>query len=114
MTDTSFRASLLKARPDIADRAAANDTKRKLALALRALRKRQDLTQRDIEHRSTLSQSLISRLESPTGPMPNFDTVMRYVEACGGHLILGFSLSKLDADSYWQGSGDQVVSAMAV
>jgi transcriptional regulator with XRE-family HTH domain len=95
-TADAFRGRLHAARPDIAERARGNEVKRKLALALRALRKERGMTQRDLEARSGLTQSMVSRLEAPTGSLPNWDTVLRYVEACDGHMMLGFSLGAFD------------------
>lgn len=99
MPSKSFKADLLKLRPDAAEDLRRNETKRKLAQALRALRKEKGLTQRDIEDRSTLSQPVISRLEAPTGALPNWDTVMRYVEACNGHMLLSLSTRAFDQEA---------------
>lgn len=54
------------------------------------------MTQRELETRSGLTQSVISRLEAPVGSLPNWDTVVRYVAACDGHMLLGFSLGAFD------------------
>lgn len=114
-TDTSFRGRVEAARPDIAERARGHELKRKLALALRALRKERGLTQKDVEARSGLSQSMVSRLEAPTGGLPNWETVARYVSACDGHMLLGFSLERFD-EAAFLGAGDDrgAVSAVAV
>jgi transcriptional regulator with XRE-family HTH domain len=96
MSKSSFRSELRKFRPDVAAAVKNSENKRKLALALRALRKDKGLTQKDIEKLSTLTQPAISRLESPTGPIPNLDTISRYVEACKGHMILGVSAHAFD------------------
>jgi transcriptional regulator with XRE-family HTH domain len=113
--EPSFRDRLRSVRPDIAERLPGNEFKRKLALALRALRKERGMTQRDVEGRSGLSQSMVSRLEAPTGSLPNWDTVMRYVAACDGHMLLGFSLERLD-ETVFLGRGEEgsAVSAVAV
>ena len=115
----SLRDRLNATRPDIAARARGHEMKRKLALALRALRKSRSLTQVELEARSGMTQSMISRLEAPTGAMPNWDTVMRYVDACDGHILLGFSLDAVDeADLVGRAPGDHrlinLVSAVAV
>lgn len=111
----SFRRRLEAARPDILERAKGNEFKRKLALALRALRKERGMTQKDVEGRSGLSQSMVSRLEAPTGSLPNWDTVMRYVAACDGHMLLGFSLARFDEAAFLgRGEDGAAVSAVAV
>ncbi len=112
--EPTFRERLEAARPDIVERAAANVFKRKLALALRALRKERRMTQKDVEARSGLTQSMVSRLEAPTGSLPNWDTVMRYVAACDGHMLLGFSLARFDEAAFVGGPEEGVVSAVAV
>jgi transcriptional regulator with XRE-family HTH domain len=116
MAETTFRERLRARRPDIAEAEAGSEMKRKLAQALRALRKEKGLTQKDLERRSRLSQPTISRLEAPTGALPNLDTVMRYVEACDGHILVGFAARAFDAEAFVassrQASGE-VVSAIS-
>ena len=94
-----------------------NEVKRKLALALRALRKEKGMTQQDVERNSTLSQPMISRLEAPTGSLPAWDTVMRYVTACGGHMLVGFSAHAFDEQTFVKSrknKADQMIAAVAV
>lgn len=98
--ESTFRDRLRAARPDIAERERRNEVKRKLAMALRTLRKRRGITQVELESRSGLAQSAISRLEAPTGALPQWDTVLRYVEACDGHMLLGFSLGEIDETAF--------------
>ena len=117
MAKKSFRSRVLDLRPDLAESRAAHETKRKLALALRALRKEKGLTQKDVETRSTLTQPMISRLEAPTGSLPNWDTVTRYVEACGGHMLVGFSARQFDERKFLKSdeeAGGKAISALAV
>ena len=111
----SFRERLRARRPDIGERAEANALKRKLALALRALRRERGLTQKSVEARSGLSQSMVSRLEAPTGSLPNWETVARYVSACDGHMLLGFSLERFDETAFLgHGAQGSAISAVAV
>jgi transcriptional regulator with XRE-family HTH domain len=117
MAKKDFRSRVLEMRPDAAETRAADEMKRKLALALRALRKRQGLTQKDVETRSALSQPMISRLEAPTGPLPNWDTIRRYVEACGGHMLVGFGAQAFDERAFvtsGRRTTEEVVAAIAV
>lgn len=114
-TEPTFRDRLRGLRPDIAERGQGHEFKRKLALALRALRKERGMTQKDVEGRSGLSQSMVSRLEAPTGSLPNWDTVMRYVAACDGHMLLGFSLERFDEATFLgRGEEGSAISAVAV
>ena len=99
-----FRDTLLETFPELRERVEAQGPKRRLALALRALRTAQGLTQKEIEARSGLSQPVVSRLEAPTGSLPNWETVRRYVAACGGHMTLSFTA----------GEADEIVSAVAL
>ncbi len=116
MSNSDFKSKLLQLRPDVAIELERNRQKRKLALALRALRKEKGLTQKDIAKNSTLSQPLISRLETPTGSLPNWDTIMRYVEACGGHMLLSFSPHEFDESAFVdsQANESEPLVAMAV
>ncbi len=91
MTATTFRDRLRSSRPDVFGGAGIDTLKRDLALALRAMRKDRGLTQSQLAAASGLKQAAISRLESPGGPLPRLETMMRYVDGCGGHLSLAFS-----------------------
>lgn len=106
LSSRSFRDALRGAHPEVAGRAEAQAPKRELALALRALRMKQGLSQKEVEARSGLSQPVISRLEGPTGGMPNWDTVRRYVAACDAHMTLSFTTGGEDEA--------RVVSAVAL
>ena len=117
MAETSFRSRLLERRPDVVPEIETHALKRKLALALRALRKEKGMTQKDVERRSTLSQPMISRLESPTGSLPAWETVMRYVTACDGHMLVGFSAQAFDEQAFVKArknKADQMIAAVAV
>lgn len=117
MTKQSFRSRVLEERPDVVESYVGNEVKRKLALALRALRKTNGFTQMDIEKRSGLAQSMISRLEAPTGSLPNWETITRYVVACDGHMLLGFSSSEFDERAFVTSkkcTADGVIAAVAV
>ncbi|WP_143534876.1 hypothetical protein [Ruegeria meonggei] len=74
------------------------------------------MTQKDIERNSTLTQPVISRLEAPIGALPNWDTIVRYIEACNGHMLVGFSAHKLDEMDYVdpEASNSELVAALAV
>lgn len=117
MTQKTFRDRVLDIRPDAAERVSANEVKRKLALALRALRKSKGYSQKEVEARSGLAQSMISRLEAPSGALPNWATVMRYVEACDGHMLFGLSDTAFDENAFLRSrgaAGDKVIAAVAV
>lgn len=64
--------------------------KRELALALRALRKSVNLTQQELAKRSGLTQSHISKMEAPDGPMPTDESKVKYAKACGADVLIGF------------------------
>ena len=91
MTKSKFRRDLVRTRADLEQHQKENERKRALALRLRALRKKRDLSQSDVSVSSGLQQSVISRLEAPSGPMPTFDTIERYVSACGGYAAVVIS-----------------------
>ena len=117
MPEKSFRTRVQELRPDVVREIEGNETKRKLALALRALRRKVGMTQKDVERKAGLSQPVISRLESPTGPSPNWDTVMRYIEACNGHMLFGLSTQSFDEAAFIASKkcvSDGVVAAVTV
>lgn len=90
----SFLQELREANPAGADLLDRNEAKANIARSLRAMRKARQMTQEEVSTASGLTQPLISRLEAPTGPMPDLNSVMRYVSACGGHLSLDFRLDQ--------------------
>lgn len=117
MTRKTFRSRLHELRPDVSREITSNELKRKLALAFRALRKEKGMTQKDVELNSTLTQPMISRLEAPTGSLPNWETVKRYVDACGGHMLVGFSAHEFDEEAFvnaTKDTEDEVVAAVAI
>ncbi|HEU4424385.1 MAG TPA: helix-turn-helix transcriptional regulator [Pilimelia sp.] len=59
-----------------------------LAAALRALRRRADLSQRELAVRAGVPQATIARIESGRAVSPAFRTVERLVRAAGGVLAL--------------------------
>ncbi len=66
------------------------------------------MTQQDVERKSTLSQPMISRLESPTGSLPAWETVMRYVTACDGHMLVGFGAHAFDEQAFRRVAQEQI------
>ncbi|MEO3772916.1 helix-turn-helix transcriptional regulator [Micromonospora sp. B9E7] len=60
-----------------------------LGQALRALRRRADLSQRELAERSGVPQPTLARIESGRAVDPRFRTVERLVRAAGGELAVG-------------------------
>ncbi|MEU8179947.1 GNAT family N-acetyltransferase [Micromonospora sp. NPDC049044] len=60
-----------------------------LGRALRALRRRADLSQRELAERSGVPQPTLARIESGRAVNPRFRTVERLVRAAGGELAVG-------------------------
>lgn len=73
-----------------ADAAEGTAPKAALARALRDARTAAGLTQSVLAQRSGLTQSHISRLESPTGSLPTLETILRYATACGASAQISF------------------------
>lgn len=97
MSDTSqaFHERLLTARPDVAERQKKNAEKRKIAIQLRDLRDKVGLTQADVAKKSGMTQSSISRMEALTGPIPQVETINKYVRACNGHWTVVISADEI-------------------
>ncbi|MEU7652301.1 GNAT family N-acetyltransferase [Micromonospora taraxaci] len=60
-----------------------------LGRALRALRRRADLSQRELAERSGVPQPTLARIESGRAADPRFRTVERLVTAAGGEVAVG-------------------------
>ncbi|MER7443642.1 GNAT family N-acetyltransferase [Micromonospora avicenniae] len=60
-----------------------------LGRALRALRRRADLSQRELAQRSGVPQATLARIESGRARDPRFRTIERLVRAAGGELAIG-------------------------
>ncbi|MFF3853748.1 GNAT family N-acetyltransferase [Micromonospora sp. NPDC002575] len=56
---------------------------------LRALRRRADLSQRQLAERAGVPQATLARIESGRAADPHFRTVERLVRAAGGRLVIG-------------------------
>ncbi len=93
----SFLQELREANPAGAELLDRNEAKANIARSLRAMRKARNMTQEEVSEVSGLTQPLISRLEALTGSMPDLNSVMRYVSACGGHLSMDFRLGETTA-----------------
>lgn len=89
-----FLQELREANPAGAELLDKSEAKANIARSLRAMRKARNMTQEEVSAASGLTQPLISRLEAPTGSMPDLNSVMRYVSACGGHLSMDFRLGE--------------------
>lgn len=87
---STLRDTLIAEDTALGEAHETNTPKRELALALRALRKRANLTQQQIAARSGLTQSRVSKMEAPNGPMPTTESLTRYAEACGSNLCIAF------------------------
>lgn len=85
-----LRDALLAEDGELAASYERNAPKRRLALALRSLRKEAGLTQAQVAAQSGLTQSHVSKMESATGPMPTTESLNRYADACGSDLFLSF------------------------
>jgi DNA-binding XRE family transcriptional regulator len=57
---------------------------------LKAEREARGLSLSDIEQRSGIARSALSRLENETDPNPTLLTLTRYAEAVGKQLVVGF------------------------
>lgn len=62
MAERSFRSKVLDMRPDVAEAVSENAMKRRMALALRAVRKGKGMTQKDIAAYSKLTPTEISKI----------------------------------------------------
>lgn len=87
----SFADRMRATRPDVVERREANARKREIATQLRNLRDARGMTQAQVAEASGLRQSVVSRLESLSGPVPTMQSIRRYVEACHGHMTLFIS-----------------------
>ncbi|MEU7931380.1 GNAT family N-acetyltransferase [Micromonospora echinofusca] len=69
-----------------------------LGAALRALRRRADLSQRELAERSGVPQATLARIESGRATDPRFRTVERLLRAAGGEVAVGVRDTAAPAD----------------
>lgn len=79
-----------KRRPDAVELLEEDPLRVQIARQLRTARKEAGLTQAQLSEASGMSQPVISGMESPTGPMPEIESMDRFMQACGKKLTLGF------------------------
>jgi len=87
---TSVIHKIARDRPDLTDHLDSTARKRALAIALVTVRKKLVLTQTQLAERAGFKQSFVSKLESPSGPMPETETIHRYAKACGVQAVVSF------------------------
>lgn len=85
---TSLKSIMLAEDPKLEAEYDQTAIKRDIALMLRALRKKAGLTQTELAVRTGLSQSHISKIEAPTGGLPEIESCARYVHGCGQSLLI--------------------------
>lgn len=85
---TSLKSVLLSEDADLAKAYDMSRAKREIALMLRELRRKSGLTQIQLAQNSGLSQSHISKMESPTGGLPEIESCAKYVHGCGETLVM--------------------------
>jgi len=83
-----------KKRPDAVELLNNNPLRVQIARQLRTARKEAGLTQAQLSAESGMSQPVISGMESPTGPMPEVESMDRFMRACGKKLWLGFETTE--------------------
>ena len=99
-----LRDELLAKDPELKKAWDALETKRRLVTSLLRLRRKANLTQRELAERAGWQPPFVSRLESfPRAGeqlfMPDMETLNRYAEACGSHLGLVFAEPKSRGNS---------------
>lgn len=77
-------------RNELLDLLDATARKKALAIALVTVRKKMGLTQIQVAECTGFKQPFISKLESPSGPMPTAETISRYAHVCGVQLVVSF------------------------
>lgn len=89
-----LRRQLREEYPHVAriddDRAAAREFSSAIRRELRELRKVARLSQADVAGQLGVDQSVVSRIESESGPDLSLDMVFRYARACGSQAALTF------------------------
>jgi|GEM_PF-5052517 len=87
--DEMIQASV-RSDPEFAARYEATRVKREFAEMLIGARSRAGLSASVLAARAGWDRATVSRLESANGPVPEAETIARYLEACGKELRLGY------------------------
>ncbi len=93
----AVREQVAEELPDLVarhqERAAAADELRELLKQLKAAREEKGLSLADVTELTGMDRSALSKLETGQRPNPTIETLVRYAEAVGKHLVV--SLTKV-------------------
>jgi DNA-binding XRE family transcriptional regulator len=88
----SARQRVSKELPELVrrhhERGAALDDVQLLVRQLKAAREAKGLSLADMTHRTGMNRSALSKLETGQRPNPTVETLVRYAEAVGKHLVV--------------------------
>jgi transcriptional regulator with XRE-family HTH domain len=79
---SDLQDELLQADPEFRKLWEASAPKRAIATALVRMRKEAGRSQSEVAKKAGWDKAFVSRLEGPTGPMPDTTTLIRYADAC--------------------------------
>lgn len=86
-----IQQQLLRDNPELARAWEAGEPRRRLSMALLAMRKSAGLTQRALAAITGWKQPQVARMESATGPWPTREALHDYASACGRTVGLVFA-----------------------
>ena len=88
----SIRKGIAEELPELTarhhDRLAAFDRLAELCMQLKAARKERGLSLAELTELTGMDRSALSKLETGQRPNPTLDTLVRYAEAVGKHLVV--------------------------
>ena len=93
-TAAELREQLMREDPALAEAWEAGEPRRRLSMALVAMRKSAGLTQRGLAAITGWKQPQVARMESATGPWPSREALHDYAGACGRTVGLVFAHPK--------------------
>jgi transcriptional regulator with XRE-family HTH domain len=118
---SELRERIFERNPEARHRWQRNEPRRRLALALLDLRKRANLTQKQVAEAAGWNPRHVARMESATGPWPNRESLNAYIHACDPEAAIGLVIAHPEGEemhidkavAFGQGPADSLFETLA-
>lgn len=118
---SALRERIFERNPEARRRWERNEPRRRLALALLDLRKRANMTQKQVAEAAGWNPRHVARMEAATGPWPNRESLNAYIHACAPEAAVGLVIAHPEGEemhidkavAFGQGRADTLFETLA-